>query len=135
METNEKDIIRKLFADMSDESLPFNFDEKVMARVHREALLRRRRNKILEISGYISGAVAVIVVCVLVLYYMGVSFQAPEINWSVWTFPKPDYSMYDLVYNIKSPSFGLSMYIGVLVLSLLVIDSAVRRHIEKTKKM
>ena len=123
METKNKDMMRELFVGLPDESLPFGFDEKVMARIHREASLREKRNKRLEIFGYTSGAVAMMAVCFLVLNYIGVSFELPQINLSMPAFPKPDFD---------SGSFGLSVYIGTLALFLLIIDSVVRKHLGKT---
>ena len=133
METTDKDIMRELFAGMTDEPLPFDFNEKVMARIQFEALSREKRNKRLEIFAYISGTVAMIVVCVVLLYNMGVSFVLPEINWSAWTFPKPDISTPKLDYSLfTSESFKFSVYIGMLCLILIIIDSLIRRHIGKT---
>ena len=124
--TINKDMLRELFAGMPDESLPVGFDEKVMSRIHREASLREKRNKRLEVFSYISGGAAMIAVCVLILLYMGVSFELPQINLTTPTFAKPE-------FNFDSGSFGISMYIGTLALFLLIIDSTIRRHIEKAK--
>ena len=133
METNDKDIMRGLFAGMTDEPLPFDFNEKVMARIQLEALSREKRNKRLEIFAYISGAVAMIAVCAVLLYNMGASFELPEIKWSVWTFPKPDINTPKFDYSLfTSESFKFSVYIGMLGLILIIIDSLIRRHIEKT---
>ena len=125
METKNKDILHGLFSGMPDEPLPFDFNEKVMARIRRESLVREKRNKRWEIFGYISGAVAMIAACVYVLYSMEVSFEFPEIKLSAWAFPKPDYSIF------TSQSFKFSVYIGILALFLIIIDSVIRRHIEK----
>ena len=127
MEANNRDMMRELFAGMPDESLPFGFDEKVMNRIRREASLREKRNKRLEVLGYISGGAAMIAICILIQYYMGVSFELPKINLSMPTFTKPEFS-FDL------GSFGLSLYIGIIALFLLIIDSTVRRRLEKTKE-
>ena len=127
METENKDMMRELFAGLSDESLPFRFDEKVMKRIHREALLREKRNKHLEIFAYISGGAVMIAVCVLILYYRGASFEFPQINLLMPTFTKPE-------FDFDSRSLGISMYIGALALFLLIIDSTIRRRIEKTKR-
>ena len=127
METENKDIMRELFAGLPDESLPFRFDDKVMERIHREASLRVKRNKRLEVLGYVSGGAAMIAICIFIQYYMGVSFELPKINLSMPTFTKPEFS-FDL------NSFGLSLYIGIIALFLLIIDSTVRRRLEKTKE-
>lgn len=127
MKPNDKDRMREWLADIPDETLPFNFNDKVMTRIYREAALREKRNKRWAIFGYISGGVAMMVVCVLILYGMGVSFEMPAIETHAWTFPKPDYSLF------HSRSFLLSLYVGILALFLLVMDSLIRHRIEKTK--
>ena len=127
MEPKEKDIMYELFAEIPDEQLPFNFNEKVMLRIQRKALLREKRNKQLEIFGYISGAVAMIAVCIYTLHYMGVSIELPELKRTTWTFHKPDYNIF------SSRPFILGLYIGISALFLLIIDSKIRRHIEKTR--
>ena len=119
-------MMRELFAGLSDESLPLGFDEKVMSRIHHEASLRVKRNKRLEIFAYVSGGVAMITIWVLLLYYRGVSFELPQINLSMPTFTKPE-------FNFNTGTFGISMYIGALSLFLLIIDSTIRRRIEKMK--
>jgi hypothetical protein len=129
LETNEKDIIRKLFSGMPDERLPLNFNENVMSRIRKEALRRERRNRRWEIFGYASAILLMAAVCVFILYRIGVTFEIPEIDLrSAWSFPRPDFSIF------KSPSFILSFYVGLLASFLLIVDSIIRRHIEKKHK-
>jgi hypothetical protein len=127
MKPNEKDIMFSLFSEMQDEQLPLNFHENVMHKVQKEAMLRRKRNKRWEIFGYVSGAVAMLTVCVILLYIFGFSFEIPDFETYTWSFPKPDFGMF------QSQSFKLSVYVGVLALFLLIADSTIRRHLEKTK--
>ena len=129
----DKDPFYQLFAGMSDEPLPHDFNRKVMRKVRQEAVLQENKRKYLEISGYVSGFVAMIVACVLVFYYYDISFEFPR--WEIpkfelqsWSFPKPDLELF------RSPSFFLSLYIGVAALFLLIVDSTIRRKIEKNKK-
>ena len=128
MKPENKDQMRELFSQIEDERLPFNFNEKVMLKVRKEALLREKRKKRWEIFGYISGAVVMLFVCVILLYSMGISFDLPEFEPRTWVFPKPDFTIFG------SQSFTLSVYVGVLALLLLIADSTIRRHIEKTKQ-
>ena len=133
MEQNDKDILQGLFSGMKYESLPFDFNEKVMARIQREAVLREKRRNLLEIFGYISGGVAMIAVSVIVLYFIGFSFVLPEINWPAWSSLKLDFSFMKIDSGIfTSQSFKFSVFIGTLGLILLIIDSLIRRHIRKT---
>ena len=133
MEQNDKDILRGLFAGMTDESLPLDFNEKVMTRIRHEAMLREKRNKLLEIFGYISGAIATIAVCVIILYSTGFSFQFPAINWPEWASLRPEFSFRKIDFSIfSSQPFKFSVFIGTLGLILIIIDSLIRRHIGKT---
>jgi len=127
MKPNDKDMMREWLSSIPDEALPFHFNEKVMTRISREVVLRENRNKRWAIFGYISGAVAMVAVCVLILYSMGVSFDIPSIEPRAWVFPKPDYTIF------HSQSFWFSLYVGILALFLLVVDSLIRHHIGKTK--
>lgn len=127
MKPKDKDRMREWFADMPDETLPFDFNEKLMVRIEREATVREKRNKRWAIFGYTSGAVAMLTVCVAVLYYMGISFEWPAIEPRTWTFPKADYDIFG------SQSFLFSVYVGMLALFLLILDSVIRHRIGKTK--
>jgi len=126
MKPIDNDIMRGLFSGIHDEPLPADFNEKVMARIRRESVVREKRKKILGIFGYASGVVAMIAACVFTIYYTGISFEMPDIKLPSWSFPKPDYSIF------TSQSFKLSAYIGILALFLIIIDSVIRHHIEKT---
>jgi hypothetical protein len=138
MEMKDKDPLRPLFAGMSDEPLPLDFNAKVMNKVRQEAVLQEKRHKRMEIFGYVSGAVAMIAVCVLVFYYYDISFELPRLEFPRWnfptfeqylrSFPKPDFELF------RSPSFLFSLYIGIAALFLLIVDSTIRRKIEKNKK-
>ena len=133
MELKDKDILHGLFSGMTDDPLPFDFNEKVMARIRHEATMREKRKKRLEIFGYISGAVASIAVCVIILYCTGFSFRLPEVNWPEWSSLKTELSFRKIDYSIfSSQSFKFSVYIGTLGLILIILDSLIRRHIEKT---
>ncbi|MDR2913660.1 MAG: hypothetical protein LBV74_02310 [Tannerella sp.] len=129
MKPKNKDILHDLFAGIPDEVLPFGFNEKAMLKIQKEAEIREKRHRYLEIFGYVSGIVVMLAVCVFVLHSMGISFELPkiEIELHTWSFPKPDFNIF------RSQSFVLSVYVGVLALFLLIIDSIIRRHIEKTR--
>ena len=129
----DKDPLRPLFAGMSDEPLPLDFNRKVMNIVRQEAVLQEKKRKYPEIFGYISGVVAMVAVCVFVFYYYDISFELPRWEFPKfelhnWSFPKPDFELF------RSQSFLLSMYTGVAALFLLIVDSTIRRKIEKNKK-
>jgi hypothetical protein len=128
MRLNEIDKMRDLFAELPDELLPSLFNEKVMAKVHFESSRRAKRNKRWEIFGYITGGLAMITVCILILASMGVSFEIPSLELIAWSFPKLDLTVF------KSQSFLGSLYVGMLALILLISDSIIRRHIAKHKK-
>jgi hypothetical protein len=128
LEPNEKDIMRGLFAGMPDEQLPPEFNAKVMHRIRREALRRRKRNRCWEIFGYASAAVFMTAVCIFIFYRMGITFKMPEMDLRVWSFPRPDFGIF------KSRSFFFSLYIGILALFLLIVDSVIRRHAGKKHK-
>ncbi len=127
MKLKDKDILHDLFAKMPDEVLPFGFNEKAMLKIRKKAEMREIKHKRLEIFGYVSGIVVMLAICVFVLYSMGISFDLPEIKRHTWAFSKPDFSIF------RSQSFMLSVYIGILALFLLIMDSIIRRHIEKTR--
>ena len=123
METNENDRWRQLFAGMPDEALPLDFNEKVMVRIEMEAVLREKKRRYWEILGYASGFAAMLITCVVAFFYFDVSFQMPEKEPFMWSFPRLDPDL------LTSPSFALSFKIGALALFLLIIDSTIRRHI------
>jgi hypothetical protein len=125
---DEVDKLRDWFAGLPDETLPFHLNEKVMDKVHLIASVREKRNKRREIAGYITGGVVMLTACVLILAYMGVSFEIPSFDPSVWSFPALDFGMF------KSQSFLISLHIGGLALILLISDFFIRRHIENHKK-
>jgi hypothetical protein len=127
MESNDKDSLFQLFAGMPDEQLPFNFNEKVMRKVRAEAASREKKRKYLEFFGYASGIVAVLAVSVFVFYFYEISIELPKSELPAWSFPKPDFGL------LQSPSFHFSLFIGVAALFLLIVDSSIRRHIEKTR--
>ena len=127
MESKNNDLWHNLFAGVHDEELPFNFNEKVMLKIQKEVALRDKKRKYLEIFGYASGIVAMLVVCVFVFSYFEISFELPAFNLSAWTFPMPDYELF------KSQSFLFSVYIGSIALFLLIVDSSIRRTIEKNR--
>jgi hypothetical protein len=113
---------------MPDERLPLNFNEKIMRMIHKEALRRERRNRYWEIFGYTSAVLLMAAVCIFILYRMGVTFEIPDIEPRTWSFPRPDFSVF------KSRSFILNLYVGILALFLLIVDSTIRRYIEKKHK-
>jgi hypothetical protein len=113
---------------MPDERLPLNFNENVMCRIRKEVLRRERRNRRWEIFGYVSATLLMAAVCVFILYCTGVTFEIPEIEPRTWSFPRSDFSMF------KSQSFIVSLYVGILASFLLIVDSTIRRHIEKKHK-
>jgi hypothetical protein len=66
-------------------------------------------------------------VCAVLLYFLGVSFELPDLELHTRSFPRPDPEIF------RSDSFVMSVYIGTLALFLLIADSTIRRHIEKAK--
>jgi hypothetical protein len=120
--------MRELFSGMPDERLPPDFNANVMRRVRKEAIRRERRNRRLEILGYVSGAVAMAAVLVFILYRMGITVDVRALALHINSFPRPDFSL------LKSQSFTVSAYVGTLALFLLIMDSTIRRHIGKRHK-
>ncbi|MDR0743769.1 MAG: hypothetical protein LBF05_05385, partial [Tannerella sp.] len=67
-------------------------------------------------------------VCAVLLHFLGISFKIPELEPHTWSFPRPNLDIF------RSHSFVMSVYIGALALFLLIVDSTIRRHIEKKHK-
>ena len=133
METENNGLMRKLFSEISNESLPFDFNEKVMMKVHKKALLQKRRHNFFEIFGYLFSAIAMMGVCAYVLYTMGVTFQFPTFQFPA--FEIPSWSFFEFDFSLfQSQSFWFSLYAGTVMLFLLIIDSIIRHYIEKTKR-
>ena len=128
MESRDKDIWYGLFAGISDETLPPDFNERVMQKIREEAASREKKHRYMEIFGYVSGITATLVACVLVFYYLDIPFEFPKLDISEWSFLKPDYTLF------KSQSFLSSVYIGAIALFLLIVDSTIRKHIGKKQK-
>jgi hypothetical protein len=127
MKADERDVMYGLFSEMQDERLPMHFQAKVMQRIQKEAARRRRSAKRWEIVGYVAGIVAMLTVCAVLWYVLDLSFEFPEFGLFADGFPRPDFSLF------RSPSFLFSAYIGALAFVLLIVDSAIRRRLEKNK--
>ena len=128
METNDNELWVKLFDAIPDEVLPENIHAKIMHKIQAKAALSAKKQKFREICGYVSGFAAMLITTVIAFYKMDVSFELSEISPSVWSFPKFDPGIF------QSPSFGISLQVGVLALLLLIADSTIRRRIEKGKQ-
>ena len=137
METKDKDFLYQWFADMPDEALPADFNEKAMRKIMAEAASLEKKRKRREFFGTASGAVAMLVAGVLAFSYFDLSIELPKFfdatielpkfNLPAWSFPNPDYGLF------TSPSFHLSLIIGIATLFLLIVDSTIRRNIEKSR--
>jgi hypothetical protein len=119
---------RGLFADMPDETLPCDFNEKVMSRVQKEVALREKKRRFYELCGYIAGGMATFAVCILIFALYDIPFELPEIVFPVFEFPKFDPEIF------TSPSFTLSLQVGVIALLLLIIESTIRRFMSYRRK-
>ena len=127
METKDNDLWRNLFEAMPDEALPTDFHARVIDRINKKAVLRKKVNRFWEICGVASGIATMLITGVIVFYKMDISFKLPEIEPYRWPVPAFDFEMF------TSPSFGISIQIGILALLLLILDSTIRRAIEKKK--
>jgi len=133
----DRDFLYQCFASMPDEALPADFNEKVMRKVMAEAASLEKKRKRREFFGYASGIVAMLAVCVFAFSYFDLSIELPKFfdapielqkfSLPVWSFPKPDYGLF------ISPSFHFSLLIGSAALFLLIVDSTIRRNIEKSR--
>ena len=128
MESKDKDILHQLFAGMTDETLPYGFNAKVMRKIHEEAVIREKKRKYREFFGFASAIVVMAVVAVLIFFYFDISIEWPKFELPSWSFPKPDFGL------LKSPSFHFSLNIGIAALFLLIVESTIRRAIEKSNK-
>ena len=136
MEKQGKDPLYELFAGMSDEALPLDFNQKVMQKVREAAMIVEKRHRYMEVLGYVSGVVVMIAVCVMVFYYFDISFEFPRWEFSSfpslgrlnWSFSTPNFDLF------HSPSFLISLHVGVVAIFLLIVDSSIRRKIEKDNK-
>ena len=120
-----KDKLYQLFAGLSDETLPVDFNEKVMKKIRKEAIWQKKKRKYIEICGYASGIVIMLFACALVFHFYDVSIELPTFELPAWSFPKPDLGLF------KSQSFHFSLFIATAALFLIIIDSTIRRKIEK----
>jgi len=127
METNDNDLWRNLFDAMPDETAPEDLHAKVMHKIHEKTALSLKKRRYWGIFGIASGFAVMLITAVIAFYNMDISFRLPELNPSVWSFPTIDSGLF------QSPSFGLSLQVGVLALLLLIADSTIRRRIEKEK--
>ena len=127
MEPKDKDIFQQFFASMPDEVLPTDFNTKVMQKIIAEAAIRAKKHTYMEVLGYVSGGITMLVVCALVFSFYEVSIKLPKLELPNLAFLKPDYELF------KSQSFYFSLFIGISALFLLIVDSTIRRNIEKIK--
>jgi len=127
MEPKDKDLLHQLFAGMPDETLPLYFNEKVMGKIRKEAVSRVIKRKYKEIFGYVAGGIVMLTIYALILFFFDISIELPTIDLHNWSFPRPDYELF------KSQPFYISVFIGIVALFLLIVDSSIRRYIEKNK--
>ncbi|MDR1814143.1 MAG: hypothetical protein LBR18_04770 [Tannerella sp.] len=126
----DNEMLRQLFVAMPDEQLSEGFNDRVMEKVRRKALLHAKLCKIRECACYSLGAAAMIAVCVFVLKYLEIEIPFPDMSLSAISFPK--LSLTGLKTEIfHSPSWHISFFTMLIALFLLVIDSTIRRHIKK----
>jgi len=127
MESKDKDLLQSLFVGIPDEALPIDLNEKVMLKVKKEAALREQKRKYLELTGYASGIVAMLAVCVIVFSYFEIAIELPTFDFFTRSFSTVDNEFF------KSQSFLFSAYIGCITLFLLIVDSKIRHNIEKKR--
>ena len=120
METKNDDRWRTLFTAMPEETLPTDFQAKVMDKIQAKAAFRKKMSRFWEICGVTSGIAVMLTTCVIVIINMDISFKLPEIQPLVWTFPTLNFDFF------TSPSFRISLQIGVMALLLLIADSIFR---------
>ena len=127
MESKDKDLLQNLFVGIPDEALPIDLNEKVMFKVRKEAALCVQKRKYLELTGYASGIVAMLAVCVFVFSYFEIAIELPKFDFFARSFSTIDYEFF------KSQPFLFSVYIGCITLFLLIVDSKIRLNIEKKR--
>ena len=127
METKDNDRWRILFSTMPDEELPAELDAKVMRKIYEKAALQNKKSRFWELCVYASGIAVMLITAIIAYYNMDVSFKLPEIRPLEWSFPPFDFNMF------TTPAFGLSFRVGALALALLIVDSLIRRAMEKNK--
>ena len=122
----DKDFFSVLFAGLTDEILPPDFNEKVMLRIQKEAVLQEKKRRYYELFGYIAGGVATLAACVLIFIYYDI--KLPVFAFPVLTFPRFEPEVF------TSPSFTLSLQVGIMALLLLIVDSTIRRHLSRGRR-
>jgi hypothetical protein len=125
MKTEDKDVMRNLFAQLHDEQLPRDFNLKVMEKIRLEAARKERMAGLQAVIGYVLCGAIMIAACIFACRYTGFSPELPDMQSLLRPFEQPDFEA------LKSPSFLFSLYIGGLALLLLVADSLLRRHYRK----
>jgi hypothetical protein len=125
MKTEDKDIMRKLFAQLPDEQLPPAFNSSIMKEIRLNAAGKERISKMKNILGYVFCGAIMITVCVFALRYTVFPVEFPDWQSCLQLFEKPDFEA------LKSPSFLFSLYIGMLALLLLVAETLLRRRYHK----
>lgn len=110
-EQDNKDILKNLFSNMPEETLPDSFRINVMQQVMRESVRLKKRNERWGLLAVILASLTIVSLSVIAVIYAGI----PKIS-----MPK-----------IDLPIFNFYLFIGALTLILLLLDYKLRQLFHK----
>ncbi|MDR2473430.1 MAG: hypothetical protein LBD53_07735 [Tannerella sp.] len=122
----EDELLKKLFVTINNEDrLPDDFNRQMMTMIRKDASLRKKRQRLYSLCGYIGGGLLSLSVYVYLMKDVLLKIKMPDIKSIISAFPLPSAEFFN------SPSFTFSLLAAALTAFLLVIDYAVRRKIDR----
>ena len=110
------DVLRNLFSNMPEETLPASFRANVMQQILQESVRIKKRNERLSLLAVILASIGILALAVASFFYLGL----PEFTMPKMTLPKIDPS-----------ACHFYLFIGGITLFLLFLDYRLRRLFRK----
>lgn len=130
MDENDKNI-RDLFAGLSDESVPFNFEEKIQRKIKNKLA---RRNELRELWFQISIAAVAALVISAVFYYLNIKYFKIDIE-SIKYLTAGSVSLSGKVKSMFSGNESLLwIIIGLNVVLLIFAERIISEKLSKKEK-
>lgn len=126
MKEQENDKLRGLFQEMELDTLPQEFEMRLMQQIHqveaKNVKNRVLKNQIINILAIVGGIVAMIAIPLVIFYFItgNIGIQLPKIE--------VDYSLLKLK-NVNP----LAIFLPTTILVLLMADTLIRKHLTDKK--
>ena len=130
MDENDKSL-KELFAGLSDESVPFNFEVKIQKKIEERFIKKRESN---ELFHQISFAVIIAVIMSAVLYYLNYKYFGLQIS-SLKFLLADSINFTGKIKSMFSNSFSLTwLIIGLNVVLLIFAERFISDKLSRKEK-